>query len=500
MATDIAKVKITVDSTDVEDAKTDLDGLTTAADGAGREVDKLGGKGKKGGENIGKLGANSKKAGGSVRGMGRNAGMAGIQIQQLVGQIQGGQNATQALAAQAADLGIVLGAPLVGVIVALGAAVAGPLIASFFSASKSAKDLYSEIEKLSEGFEDLTEAQKAFIELEKQEALEKQRKDVAKLTKEVELLAANLDLAADGQLKMGGRKMTGRALEEYIEENTKKLIKLRAQLSTTEQQVNNTVESIDSLGKPKDDEKTPFWGDDASVSQAAFQIRMENLKTEQAERDRIAAEGQAFGQDMYQRGLQEREFAQQASNEAELEAELSHRNAMTAIYARTVDVETSIRKEAIAERMQAEIIAEKNKQKISMSLASAFSTFMQSENKALFEIGKIGAAGKAAFDAYGAINATLAQGGAFAAPAAAAIGVAAFANVTSILSSKYGSPQTSAAAIPPAPQQVDNSQVQNVNATFNIQGGGNESSIVEKIQEAFDTGMIKFKNGGVVSA
>ena len=51
----------------------------------------------------------SKAVNAGMAGMGRSAGQAGVQIQQLVGQIQGGQNVMQAFAAQSADLGIVLG-------------------------------------------------------------------------------------------------------------------------------------------------------------------------------------------------------------------------------------------------------------------------------------------------------------------------------------------------------------------------------------------------------
>ena len=47
----------------------------------------------------------------SVSGIGRSAGMAGIQLQQFVGQVQGGQSAMLALSQQSADLGFVHGAP-----------------------------------------------------------------------------------------------------------------------------------------------------------------------------------------------------------------------------------------------------------------------------------------------------------------------------------------------------------------------------------------------------
>lgn len=67
--------------------------------------------------------ASSDAAGGAFKGLGRNAGQASIQVQQFVGQVQGGQSALLALSQQSADLGIVLGAPLIGTFVALGASL-----------------------------------------------------------------------------------------------------------------------------------------------------------------------------------------------------------------------------------------------------------------------------------------------------------------------------------------------------------------------------------------
>lgn len=61
----------------------------------------------------------------AMAGMSRGAGQAGIQMQQFIGQIQGGQDAMLALSQQAADIGFVLGAPLVGAIVGIGASLIG---------------------------------------------------------------------------------------------------------------------------------------------------------------------------------------------------------------------------------------------------------------------------------------------------------------------------------------------------------------------------------------
>jgi hypothetical protein len=126
------------------------------------------------------------KFGGNLSVMGRTAGQAGIQVQQLVGQIQGGTNPMLALSQQAADLGFVLGAPLVGAIVALGASLAMNLIPQLFETAKTAKDLSKEIDELRARTGNLTEAQKALLQQNRAKAIEEERKQVARLRSEIE--------------------------------------------------------------------------------------------------------------------------------------------------------------------------------------------------------------------------------------------------------------------------------------------------------------------------
>jgi ABC-type glycerol-3-phosphate transport system permease component len=95
------------------------------------------------GRSIARQYQNSAKATGKF---GRSAGMASIQVQQMVGQIQGGVNPMMALSQQGADLGIVLGAPLIGSIVGIAAAIGISLMPSLGD-SKTA------LEKLEEAAE-----------------------------------------------------------------------------------------------------------------------------------------------------------------------------------------------------------------------------------------------------------------------------------------------------------------------------------------------------------
>lgn len=91
----------------------------------------------------------------SLGSFGRSAGQAGMQIQQLVGQVQGGVSPFVALSQQAADLGFVLGFPLLGAVVGIGAALAGPLVAAFTEAEEKVdkfKDTLKAIEETQEEF------------------------------------------------------------------------------------------------------------------------------------------------------------------------------------------------------------------------------------------------------------------------------------------------------------------------------------------------------------
>ena len=88
----------------------------------------------------------TKASQGVRRAFGNNLGQAGIQIQQFAGQLQGGQSAMVALAQQSADLGIVLGAPLIGVFVSLAAVLAGTLAPAIFGSVSNIEKLQKAIE------------------------------------------------------------------------------------------------------------------------------------------------------------------------------------------------------------------------------------------------------------------------------------------------------------------------------------------------------------------
>ena len=96
----------------------------------------------------------------ALGGVGRNAGMAGIQVQQFVGQIQGGQSAMVALSQQGADLGFVLGAPLLGAVVGITASIVGMAFA-FSGVNVELKETAETVPQLVKRFNELDEAAKS---------------------------------------------------------------------------------------------------------------------------------------------------------------------------------------------------------------------------------------------------------------------------------------------------------------------------------------------------
>ncbi|AZU97926.1 hypothetical protein [Vibrio phage LP.1] len=95
-----------------------------------------------------KVSKTAKSVNAGMGSLGRTAGQAGIQIQQLVGQIQGGQSAMLALSQQGADLGFVLGVPLLGAIVGIGASIAGMLLPNLADSTTATEKLEEALEQL----------------------------------------------------------------------------------------------------------------------------------------------------------------------------------------------------------------------------------------------------------------------------------------------------------------------------------------------------------------
>jgi hypothetical protein len=199
------------------------------------------------------LGAQADKAGGRLGGMSRNAGQAGIQIQQFVGQVQGGQSAMLALSQQAADLGIVLGAPLVGAVVGLSASFAGLLIPSLLEAD-DALEKYTEAQK--EAQKELNSFIESTDQASKNEAIlaatSRLNNEYDELQKKIEAARAEQE-AITQQIGTASETAVGRltarfeSLNTSIEENEKRQAILSQRIEETFLQ--GLPEASDKIGE-----------------------------------------------------------------------------------------------------------------------------------------------------------------------------------------------------------------------------------------------------------
>lgn len=502
MPTDIYTLGIGVDSTDVKQADASLDDLALSADRAGNEVEDFGNKANVANKRSKTLGTSAKTAKTAVSGVGRSAGQAGIQIQQMVGQIQGGQSAFVALSQQGADLGIVLGAPLVGVIVSLGAVIAGALVNSLSGATDKFKELSKEIRESKADWQEFTQAQKNIIELD----LNNRIKERTKLMAEEQEKLAKLDKQAEGfRARMEALINTEGKHEEAIATWQERLEKINTvydigngAVDTHRQKIEELRNEIGILNGEADKgakSEAPWWGTDESVQAAAFAIEMDLFKQHQIAIDEARQENLTG----YQSILQMQYQSKLAYNQMDMEAEKAHLANLKIAYSEYADSRVDSDIAAREKAIKTEEAMEAAKIKTMSNLNSAFTTFMDSENRALFEIGKIGAAGQALMSADVAAAKALELGPIAGPIAAGVMWTAGAARAASIMSRSFGNTSASPPTTPEAPTVTQPAEsVQNIQNTFNI-AGGDGVGIVEQIQEAFDSGALQIKNGSVNS-
>lgn len=166
MATERATLELAVETGGIDAADQKLNKLTKTGQRTQKAVDKAA--------------ISSSKMSQSLGGAGRSAGQAGIQIQQFVGQVQGGTNPLVAFSQQAADLGIVLGLPLAGAIVGIGSALAMAFIPSMGEAKTTTEDLVEAINDMYDSFDNMTPAVRRFLALDLAQKMTAQEQIIAK--------------------------------------------------------------------------------------------------------------------------------------------------------------------------------------------------------------------------------------------------------------------------------------------------------------------------------
>ena len=126
-----------------------------------------------------------------IGGFGRKAGMAGVQVEQLVGSIQGGQDVMRAISFQATDLGIVLGAPLLGAVFGLSTALLSTLLPALFDSGESIDEITKKMEEWKKSI-GLSQDQIDFLTNEEVKANTVRAKTIENYTKEIKIIEQSI--------------------------------------------------------------------------------------------------------------------------------------------------------------------------------------------------------------------------------------------------------------------------------------------------------------------
>ena len=206
-----------------------------------------------------------------VAGVGRGAGMAGIQVQQFVGQLQGGVSPMVALSQQSADLGFALGVPLAGAVVSIAAVIAGTLLPSLMEAEQSFADLRKEAESLGIGLTQLpTKLSEQNLLLLGTQAGEAGQK-VQGLQKDLQKLKGDLVIAqtiGDSADEFGDLGASTEATEAAIADLEIELAKANVQLDIANKNVMNFSDALYDQYRRAQDAKNAITNYYAGVKEA----------------------------------------------------------------------------------------------------------------------------------------------------------------------------------------------------------------------------------------
>lgn len=496
MPTDIYTLGIKADTTDLKQASKDLDQLTGSASKASNKVDDLSGSTTKAGANNDKFAKTSSKAGAATKGMGRNAGQAGIQVQQMVGQIQGGQSAFIALSQQSADLGIVLGAPLVGVVVSLGAVIAGTLFNSMNKSKDAMKEFAEEIDIFGKSFETVNNQLRALAAEQTKNEIKDQAKAVADLNEEYENQSRKLtelrvlydqrtlfvqteeQATGDLSLSLAGLDfernkeivkledleeryavLTGKKLEDS--ESDKKSAAVRSVILQEQINQRRFVGQAELEVLREIDEAEAAAIEKQKAGNAAWLAEKRNQRE-----NSLSAELQAI--ELFYARVEELRQADNILNGNALQEQINKRRGVTEEERKGLQ---AFDKETASDSEKAEKKKAAQKVEVNRLMNGAISELMNSQSKELFEIGKAGSIATAIMSTYGGMAKALEQGGVFGIATAALVGAAGASQVANIASTSYGDSSIKGSTVPTeVPSNITNN-TQSSSTTINISGG-----------------------------
>lgn len=426
----------------------------------------------------------------------KNSGQAGIQIQQFVGQVQAGTSPLLAFSQQAADLGIVLGAPLVGAIVGIGASLAMAFIPEMKESAIKTQDVIDKLKDLQETYK-LTATELDLLSRAQSMESDERQKRIKELKEEIAEFDGYSNALTGAAL---GNNMLTNAIGEFIPSSKaqrKELLALQFELSQLQRLENEGGGQVSDKEQSKIDAAKESMKRRVEVLRAGVTAESELLNT--ALRNRIQTEIGAMTElEEAQRNAEaKRLMSLQSQSDARIlqiqteaqrikESDLVNGEERKALLdnLRMAELEainnfevqkTNIEEQGVKARM---MLAEQEKQSKLSMLSSMFgnlSSLMNTESRKMFEIGKAAAVSQAVVDGYAAVSKTMASTPyPWNIPLAAAQSVASFAQVKGIMSTSYGSAGTgqtySGGQVATNTTATTSAGAQAPNRTFDIRG------------------------------
>ena len=206
--------------------------------------------------------AQTKNLSGGLGGMGRSAGQAGIQVQQLVGQVTSGVNPMVALSQQSADLGFVLGVPLLGAVVSIAAALGTVLLPRLFETEKGFADLRKEIDSVGLDIQDMPaellaanmkllesnakDAKDEFNDLSTQ--LQDAEKELVRIAQESQLNPFGGDFAAETE---NAQQKVDDLRKQVLQSNVAMLVAAE-RAKNFKDEINGTADALERMAREQD--------------------------------------------------------------------------------------------------------------------------------------------------------------------------------------------------------------------------------------------------------
>lgn len=209
----------------------------------------------------------------ALGGVGRSAGQAGIQLQQFIGQVQGGQSAMLALSQQSADLGFVLGFPLLGAIVGISASIAGMLLPNLFAGTKSFKELMEAAKEAADGMDKFTQAQAMSAKIRIGEQMLEATKRAGEAKKQIDDLTNRLEVNQKIIQRYEEGSKTFENLQKAITKTQIELVNANSDLDTATQTLDTLQETLGDVNAALNRAENGFNGAGTSAMRNSEAIK-----------------------------------------------------------------------------------------------------------------------------------------------------------------------------------------------------------------------------------